>query len=142
MGIGIVLSGLASGVANMGGIGIISTVSIGLINNNSNVNMKVNHIDGIHDEIKKAPELTCGIIGVNIMSVITKFFRHGKDFDKRMRLKYIYVRREDISPIVYYSDGMIILGHYHRLIILEKCKKAANYLITRKLVTNSVKICF
>jgi nitronate monooxygenase len=73
MGIGISLSGLASAVANMGGIGVISTVGIGLINNNSNVNLKVNHMDAIRYEIQKARELTRGILGVNIMSVITNF---------------------------------------------------------------------
>jgi nitronate monooxygenase len=73
MGIGISLSGLASAVANMGGVGVISTVGIGLINKNSNVNIKVNHIDAIREEIKKARQLTNGILGVNIMSVITNF---------------------------------------------------------------------
>lgn len=73
MGIGISLSGLASAVANMGGIGVISTVGIGMINIPPHGNLKRNHIDAIRNEIRKAREKTRGIIGVNIMSVITNF---------------------------------------------------------------------
>jgi nitronate monooxygenase len=73
MGIGISLSGLASAVANMGGIGVISTVGIGFIENSSSLNLKNKHIDAIRKEIRKARELTRGILGVNIMSVITNF---------------------------------------------------------------------
>lgn len=73
MGIGISLSGLASAVANMGGVGVISTVGIGLIHNNPNTNYKINNIDAIRSEIRKARQLSLGVIGVNIMSVITNF---------------------------------------------------------------------
>jgi len=73
MGIGISLSGLASAVANMGGVGVISTVGIGLINNTSSINYKKNNIDAIREEIRKAREQTLGVLGVNIMSVITNF---------------------------------------------------------------------
>ncbi|MFB6319020.1 NAD(P)H-dependent flavin oxidoreductase [Saccharicrinis sp. FJH54] len=73
MGIGISLSGLASAVANMGGIGVISTVGIGFIEDSSSVNLKNKHIDAIRREIRKAREKTKGILGVNIMSVITNF---------------------------------------------------------------------
>ncbi|HDS07466.1 MAG TPA: nitronate monooxygenase, partial [Bacteroides sp.] len=73
MGIGISLSGLASAVANMGGVGVISTVGIGFIDGKTGTNFKVRHIDAIRREIRKARELTAGILGVNIMSVITNF---------------------------------------------------------------------
>ncbi len=73
MGIGISLSGLASSVANMGGIGIISTVGVGVINRNSKHSYKRNNIDAIRNEIAKAREKTRGILGVNIMSVLTNF---------------------------------------------------------------------
>jgi len=73
MGIGISLSGLASAVANMGGIGVISTVGIGFIDEHPTRNYKKNHIDAIRKEIRKAREMTRGILGVNIMSVITNF---------------------------------------------------------------------
>jgi nitronate monooxygenase len=73
MGIGISLSGLASAVANMGGIGIISTVGIGLIGTHTGVNYRQNNIDAIRKEIRKARAMTQGVLGVNIMSVITNF---------------------------------------------------------------------
>ncbi len=73
MGIGISLSGLASAVANMGGVGVISTVGIGLIENHTNNSYRKRNIDAIRKEIKKARENTLGILGVNIMSVITNF---------------------------------------------------------------------
>jgi len=73
MGIGISLSGLASAVANMGGVGVISTVGIGFLDGKPGNNLKTRHIDAIRQEIRKARELTSGILGVNIMSVITNF---------------------------------------------------------------------
>lgn len=73
MGIGISLSGLASAVANMGGIGVISSVGIGLVHKTANTGYKKNNIEAIRNEIRKAREMTLGTIGVNIMSVITNF---------------------------------------------------------------------
>jgi len=73
MGVGISLSGLASAVANMGGIGVISTVGIGLIHPVKNSNYKKNNIDALRNEIRKARKKTNGVLGVNIMSVITNF---------------------------------------------------------------------
>lgn len=73
MGIGISLSGLASAVANMGGIGIISSVGIGLVDKNRKGGYKKSNIEAIRREIRKTRELTGGVIGVNIMSVLTNF---------------------------------------------------------------------
>lgn len=73
MGVGISMSGLASAVANMGGIGIISTVGIGLINGHLGSNYRENNISALRNEIKKARKLTSGILGVNIMSVMSNF---------------------------------------------------------------------
>ncbi|MFH0757439.1 MAG: nitronate monooxygenase [Bacteroidota bacterium] len=73
MGIGISLSRLASAVANMGGVGIISTVGIGLTSKPNNLGYKRSNIVAIREEIRKARELTPGVLGVNIMAVITNF---------------------------------------------------------------------
>ncbi len=73
MGIGVSLSGLASAVANMGGVGVISSVGIGLIHNTAHSGFKKNNIDAIRQEIRKAREMSLGVLGVNIMSVITNF---------------------------------------------------------------------
>ncbi len=73
MGIGISLSKLASAVANMGGIGVISSVGIGLIDNNSIKNYRKSNIEAIRKEIRKARKQTLGVLGVNIMTVLTNF---------------------------------------------------------------------
>lgn len=73
MGIGISLSKLASAVANMGGVGIISTVAIGLTSKPNKLGYKKGNIEGIRQEIRKARTMTTGVLGVNIMSVISDF---------------------------------------------------------------------
>ncbi len=73
MGIGISLSKLASAVANMGGVGIISTVGIGLTGKQTGQGYKKSNIEAIRNEIRKARDLTPGVLGVNIMSVLTNF---------------------------------------------------------------------
>ena len=73
MGIGISLSRLASAVANMGGVGIISTVGIGQTGIQSKLGWKKANIEGVKREIRKAREMTSGVLGVNIMSVLTDF---------------------------------------------------------------------
>jgi nitronate monooxygenase len=71
MGVAISLSGLASAVANEGGIGIISAAAIGMnepdyIKNSMGANKR-----GLQKEIRKARSLTKGVIGVNIMMALT-----------------------------------------------------------------------
>lgn len=73
MGIGISMSGLASAVANMGGIGVIATVGIGRAKNNETKNYAKANIESLRSEIRRARELSKGVIGVNIMSVLTDF---------------------------------------------------------------------
>ena len=73
MGIGISLSKLASAVANMGGVGIISTVGIGLTGKQTAKGYKNGNIEAIRNEIRKAREMTPGVLGVNIMAVLTDF---------------------------------------------------------------------
>jgi len=73
MGIGISLSKLASAVANMGGVGIISTVGIGQTGKSKTLGWKKGNIEGVKREIRQARKMTSGILGVNIMSVLTDF---------------------------------------------------------------------
>ncbi|MFC2086560.1 NAD(P)H-dependent flavin oxidoreductase [Bacteroidota bacterium] len=73
MGIGISLSGLASAEANKGGVGVIITVGIGLIDDNKITDYRKNNIDLLRKVILKAREQALGVLGVNIMSVITDF---------------------------------------------------------------------
>jgi len=73
MGVGISLNGLASAVANEGGIGVISCAGIGLIYRNTAKDYMEACIIGLREEIKKAKEKSSGIIGVNIMMALTNF---------------------------------------------------------------------
>jgi len=73
MGIGVSLSKLASAVANAGGIGVIATVGLGLVYNNPDKGFKENNRDALVNEIRKAKKLTNGVLGVNIMNVLTNF---------------------------------------------------------------------
>ena len=58
MGIGVSLSGLASAVANMGGIGVISSVAIGLVDSKTTSKYRQRNIDRLRQEIRKAREQT------------------------------------------------------------------------------------
>lgn len=58
MGVGISLSGLASAVANAGGVGVISAAGLGVIYNNVSKNFNEASIHGLKQELKKAREAT------------------------------------------------------------------------------------
>jgi len=73
MGVGVSLSGLASAVANEGGIGVISAAGIGMLEPDFNRNFKEANKRALRREIKKAKEMTKGIIGVNIMVALSDF---------------------------------------------------------------------
>jgi len=73
MGIGISLSGLASAVASQGGVGVISTAGIGMMEKDYHSNYLEANIRALTREIRKAREMTSGIIGVNIMVAMSNF---------------------------------------------------------------------
>jgi len=73
MGIGVSLSRLASAVANQGGIGVISAAGIGMSEPDFSINYLEANIRAFRKEIRKARELTKGILGVNIMVVLSNF---------------------------------------------------------------------
>lgn len=73
MGVGISLSGLASAVANEGGVGVISCAGLGLIYREKARTYMESCIVGLKEEIRKAKEKSSGIIGVNIMMALTNF---------------------------------------------------------------------
>ena len=73
MGIGVSLSGLAAAVANAGGIGVISGVQTGFrepdfVTNNFEANRR-----SIIAQIRKARELTDGIIGINVLAAMNNY---------------------------------------------------------------------
>ncbi len=74
MGVGISLSSLASAVANEGGIGVISATGIGMLEPDFNSNFKGANKRALQREIKKAREMTTGIIGVNVLVALTDYY--------------------------------------------------------------------
>ena len=73
MGVGISLSGLASAVANEGGIGVIAANSIGMLDSDYYATHKDANVIALKKEIRKAKEKTSGVIGVNIMVSVYDF---------------------------------------------------------------------
>ena len=74
MGVGISLSGLASAVANEGGIGVIAAAAIGMLEPDFFRNFKEANQRALRREIKKARQMTTGIIGVNIMVACSDYY--------------------------------------------------------------------
>ena len=73
MGVGISLSGLAAAVANEGGIGVISSTGIGMLEPDFNKNFQEANQRALRREIKKARQMTKGLIGVNVMVALTDY---------------------------------------------------------------------
>ena len=73
MGVGVSLSGLASAVANAGGIGVIAAAGIGMKEQDFYSNYVEANIRALRGEIRKARAMTAGILGVNIMVAFTNF---------------------------------------------------------------------
>jgi nitronate monooxygenase len=73
MGVGISLSGLSAAVANEGGIGVIATAGIGMLEPDFFANFLEANTRALQREIRKARAATTGILGVNIMVALTNF---------------------------------------------------------------------
>ncbi|MBN1781484.1 nitronate monooxygenase [bacterium] len=73
MGVGISGAGLASAVANEGGIGVISAVGLGLNEPDFKTHFKEANKRALQKEIRKAREKTSGLIGVNIMVALSDY---------------------------------------------------------------------
>lgn len=73
MGVGVSLSGLASAVANEGGVGVLSPAGIGFLYKNHSSDYLENCIFGLTEEIRKTREKSNGILGVNIMVALSNY---------------------------------------------------------------------
>ncbi len=71
MGVAVSLSGLASAVANAGGIGVISAAAIGMTDPGYKKRFHEANKRALQNEIRKARSLTKGVLGVNIMMALT-----------------------------------------------------------------------
>jgi len=94
MGVGISMSGLASAVANAGGIGVISSVGVGLLEDNPKKSFKERNQLVLKREIRKARSLTNGVLGLNIMIAIS-------DYNELLELAF----NEEIS-IIFLGAGL------------------------------------
>jgi len=94
MGVGISMSGLASAVAREGGIGVISSVALGLLGDNPKTGFKGGNQTILKQEIRKARSLTDGVLGLNIMVAIS-------DYDQLLELAF----NEEID-IVFLGAGL------------------------------------
>mgnify|MGYP000555863665 CR=1 FL=1 len=99
MGVGISLSGLASAVANEGGVGVISAAGLGVIYKNLSKNYLEASILGLKEELSKARQKTQGVIGVNIMVALC---RSGQDGDCR-ESRYYFCRRGNAAEFTLLS---------------------------------------
>ncbi|NQU32874.1 MAG: nitronate monooxygenase [Bacteroidetes bacterium] len=73
MAIGVSMSGLASSVANEGGLGVIAVAGLGMFEPDYLKNFVEANNRALRKEIQKARELTKGVIGVNIMVALSNF---------------------------------------------------------------------
>ncbi len=74
MGVGISLHGLASAVANTGGIGVIAGAAIGFLKEDFKKNTHEANMEMLKQEIAKArAKMTSGSLGVNIMVALTDY---------------------------------------------------------------------
>lgn len=73
MGVGISFSRLASAVANQGGVGVISAAMPGIHEPDISTNSDAANIRALTREIRKAKQLTRGVLGVNIMVALTNY---------------------------------------------------------------------
>jgi nitronate monooxygenase len=73
MGVGISLSGLSSAVANQGGVGVIAAAMPGIHESDIATNPDAANIRVLTREIRKAKQLTSGVLGVNIMVALTNY---------------------------------------------------------------------
>jgi nitronate monooxygenase len=73
MGVGISMSGLASAVANEGGIGVIASAGVAMHEPDYEKNVRAANKRALEKEIKKAKSQTKGPIGVNILVALSDY---------------------------------------------------------------------
>jgi nitronate monooxygenase len=94
MGVGISMSGLASAVAREGGIGVISSVALGLLGDNPKTGFKGGNRTMLKQEIRKARLISDGVLGINIMVAIS-------DYDELLKLAF-----DEEIDIVFLGAGL------------------------------------
>ena len=125
MGVAVSLSGLASAVANEGGIGVISAAAIGMTDPGYMKKFHEANKRALRKEIRKARSKTNGVLGVNIMMALT-------DHEELIR-----VAIEEKIDVIFIGAGLPLKipkiiaeaglnGHNTKLIPKVSSAKAAN----------------
>jgi len=131
MGVGISLSGLASAVANEGGVGVISSIGIGMLDPDYFTKKKYkSNKEALRKEIRKARSQSNGWIGVNVMVAITDYdelvtvaLEEAIDFiflgaglplklPKGLSLEYLRTMKTKVIPIVSSARAVKLIFQY------------------------------
>jgi len=128
MSVGISLSGLASAVANEGGIGVIGTAGIGMLEPDFITNFREANTRALRKEIRKAKEMTNGIIGVNIMVALS-------DFDE-----LLLVAVEEGVDLVFVGAGLLLKSP--KTLSLERSRKVETKIVPIVSSARAAKIIF
>ena len=128
MAVGISLSGLASAVANAGGIGVIGTAGIGMLEPDFAKNFTQANKRALRKVIRKAKEMTKGIIGVNIMAALSDFYDMVK------------IAVEEKADLVFIGAGLPLRGL--EVLVPDKLKKNITKVVPIVSSSRAAKIIF
>ncbi|MBE0433377.1 nitronate monooxygenase [candidate division WOR-3 bacterium] len=128
MGVGVSLSGLASAVANEGGIGVIATAGIGMLEADFSTNFREANKRALRKEIRKAREMTDGIIGVNIMVALS-------DFDE-----LLLVAVEERVDLIFVGAGLLLKSP--KTLSLERVREVETKIVPIVSSARAAKIIF
>ena len=128
MAVGISLSGLASAVANAGGIGVIGTAGIGMLEPDAAKNFTEANKRALRKVIRKAKEMTKGIIGVNIMVALSDFYDMVK------------IVVEEKTDLIFLGAGLPLKGL--EMLVPNKLKKVKTKVVPIVSSSRAAKIIF
>jgi NAD(P)H-dependent flavin oxidoreductase YrpB (nitropropane dioxygenase family) len=128
MAVGISLSGLASAVANAGGIGVIGTAGIGMLESDLAKNFTEANKRALRKVIRKAKKMAKGIIGVNVMVALSDFHDMVK----------IVVEEE--ADLVFIGAGLPLRGL--EVLVPDKLKKVKTKFVPIVSSSRAAKIIF
>ena len=109
MGVGVSLAGLASAVADQGGVGVISSAGLGAIYNDYSKDYRAASIWGLKEELRKARAATRGIIGVNVMVAMSNFADMVRTAIAE-KADIIFSCRKWFSEYRYVPDAIVVEG--------------------------------
>ncbi|MEA2103139.1 MAG: nitronate monooxygenase [Candidatus Cloacimonadota bacterium] len=127
MGVGISLSRLAAAVAEQGGIGVISSVGLGLVKSGFKGGYKKSNQDALRAEIRQAKKMTNGILGLNIMVA-------ASDFDE-----IVEIALDEEIDIIFLGAGLPLkLPKKLNINYLKKMKTKVGVIVSSARATNII----